>query len=149
MFQQPKTNTVTYVAPAEPIDVDQKYLVKVEELTDVGVSQFQKPDVKPGEEVHRIQWKFIMADMNGKKILDIDGNAYRHYDYTNNTTGRGTTTATARLWFEALLGKPLEDDEIGPNIANEIRGKTAVALFESKEQTGSDGHTYLQLKILR
>ncbi len=150
MFQQPKTTGVTYVAPAQPIDVDQRYLVKVVELADVGVSKFQKPDVRPGEEVHRIQWKFHMADIQGNKVLDIDGNPYIHIDYTNNTTGRGTTTATARLWFEALFGKPLEDNEIsGAAIANEVRGKTAVVLFEEKQKTDDGGQPYTSLSILK
>jgi len=152
MFQQPKTS-VSYVAPATPIDVNERYLVKVEELIDLGPSKFPQPGDDPDNPTHRIQWKFLMADMNGNKIVDIDGNPYRHYDYTSSKTGKsaraGGTTATSRLWFEALFGKPLDDSEIGPNIANELRGKSAIALFEEKDKTDSSGQPYTSLSILR
>lgn len=151
MFQQPKTTT--YVAPATPIDVNQRYLVKVDELIDLGVSKFPQPNDDPDNPTHRIQWKFLLADMNGNKILDVEGAPYRHHDYTSSKTGKsnkaGGKTATARLWMEALFGKALEDDEIGPDIANQLRGKSAVALFEEQEKETRDGEAYTAIKILR
>ena len=151
MFQAPKTTT--YVAPATPIDVNQRYLLRVEELIDLGPSKFPNPGDDPDNPTHRIQWKFQIADMQGNKILDIDGNPYRHYDYTSSKTGKSTKaggkTATARMWMEALFGKSLEDEEIGPDIATELRGKVAVALFEEKEKESNSGEAYTQLRILR
>ena len=43
MFDSPKTTS--YVAPAEPIDPMQRYLVKVADLQDQGVSKFAPPEV--------------------------------------------------------------------------------------------------------
>lgn len=152
MFQQPKPG-ISYVAPAQPIDIEQRYLVKVEELTDLGPSKFPQPGDDPDNPTHRIQWTFLMADTNGNRILDVDGNPYKHRDYTSSKTGKaqraGGKTATARMWMEALYGKPLEDEEIGPDIANELRGKSAVALFEEKEKQSQAGETYTALTILR
>lgn len=152
MFQAPKT-TITYVAPATSIDVNQRYLIKVHELVDLGPSKFPQPNDDPDNPTHRIQWNFLLADMNGNKILDVEGNPYHHYDYTSSKTGKSTKaggkTATARMWMEALFGKPLEDDEIGADIANQLRGKVAVALFEEQEKTSRDGEAYTALRILR
>lgn len=151
MFQQPKSS-ISYVAPAQPIDVNQRYLVKVEELTDLGPST-QFPGNDPDNPTHRIQWTFLMATIDGGRVLDIDGNPYHHRDYTSSKTGKARNasgkTATARLWMEALLGKPLEDEEIGPDIASDLRGKSAVALFEEKEKTDQSGNPYTSLSILR
>ncbi len=152
MFQTPKPST-SYVAPAEPIDANQRYMLKVEELIDLGPSKFPNPGDDPDNPTHRIQWKFLLADMDGNKILDVEGEPYRHYDYTSSKTGKSTRaggkTATARMWMEAFFGKALEDDEIGPDIANDLRGKVAVALFEQVEKESQSGEAYTQLKILR
>lgn len=152
MFQQPKT-TKTYVAPATPIDVNQRYLVKVYELIDLGPTKFPQPGDDPNNPTHRIQWDFLLADANGNKILDVEGNPYHHFDYTSSKTGKpkkaGGTTATARLWMEALFGKPLESGEIGADIAAQLRGKTAAVLFEEKEKHSQDGEPYMALQILR
>lgn len=151
MFQQPKT--ITYVAPAQPIDIDQRYLVKVYALTDLGVSKYPQPGDDPDNPTHRIQWDFLLADMNGNKILNVEGNPYHHFDYTSSKTGKpkkaGGTTATSRLWMEALFGKPLEDSELGSDIANRLRGTSAIALFQEKEKENSAGEPYTQLSILR
>jgi hypothetical protein len=141
MFDAPKSTT--YVAPAEPIDVMQRYLVKVADLQDQGVSKFAPPD-KP---YSRIRWVFRMAHLDGTPILDIDGNAYEHYDYTSSKTSKGGMTATARLWMEALLG-PLEDSEIDGQIVGRLKDKVAIALFE--ERVSEQGEEVSQrIKILK
>lgn len=152
MFQTPKTGT-TFVAPEEPIDVNQRYLVKVMKLTDLGVSKFPQPTDDPDNPTHRIQWAFRMAHSDGTPVLNVDGDPYEHYDYTSSKTGKSTKaggkTATSRLWMEALFGHPLEDDEIGPEIANELVGKVAVALLEETEKTSQAGEAYTAIRILR
>lgn len=145
MFDKPATTT--YVAPAEPIDVMQRYLVKVADLVDQGVSKFAPTD-KP---YNRIRWVFRMAHLDGTPILDIDGNAYEHYDYTSSKTSKGKEgkVATARLWMEALLG-PLEDAEIDGQITNRLKDKVAVALFEEKEVESEYGTEVTQrIRILK
>jgi hypothetical protein len=150
MFQQPKT--ITYVAPATPIDIDQRYLVKVYTLTDLGVSKYPQPGDDPDNPTHRIQWDFLLADINGNKILNVEGNPYHHFDYTSSKTGKpkktGGTTATARLWMEALFGRDIDESEI-KTIASQLPGKTAVALFREKEKQNREGETYTQLAILK
>jgi hypothetical protein len=145
MFDAPKTTS--YVAPAEPIDVMSRYLVKVADLVDQGVSKFAPVD-KP---YNRIRWVFRMAHLDGSPILDVDGNAYEHYDYTSSKTSKGKEgkVATARIWMEALLG-PLEDSEIDGQITNRLKEKVAVALFEEREAGGEDGSEVTQrLRILK
>jgi hypothetical protein len=146
MFQSPaKANS--FVAPAEPIDVSQRYLVRVIDLTDQGVSKFADPaDPNP---VHRIRWVFRLATVDGVPVLNVDGDAYEHFDYTSNKTTKGKMTSQARQWMEALLG-PLEDDDIGPDIHTRLKDQVAMALFEENEAGGQDGaESYMRLKIIR
>ena len=147
MFSKPKA--MTYVMPAEPIDVNQRYLVKLVEIKDEGVSKFADPvDDDPA---HNLRWVFRLAQLDRTPVLDIDGGAYEHHDYTSNRTGKSKTkTAKARLWAEALLGRPLEDDEIDDNLPNALRNNVATCLFEEVERGGQDGtEAYLKLRILR
>src|SRR6266702_264649 len=120
---------MTFVAPAEPIDVNNKYLVKLAEIKDEGVSKFADPaDADPA---HNLRWVFRMATQDKTPILDVEGGPYEHHDYTSNRTGKSKTkTAKARLWAEALLGRPLEDNEIDDSLPMALREKVAVALFE-------------------
>src|SRR6266702_4298259 len=127
MFSKPKTTT--YVAPSEHIDVNEKYLVKLSEIKDEGVSKFADP--ADGDPSHNLRWVFRMAHMDRTPILDVEGNAYEYHDYTSNRTGKSKTkTAKARLWAEALMGRPLEDGEIDDSLPNALREKVAVCLFE-------------------
>lgn len=147
MFAKPKSSN--YVAPAEPIDVNEKYLVKLSEIKDEGISKFSDPaDADPS---HNLRWIFRMARMDRSPILDVDGAAYEHHDYTSNRTGKSKTkTAKARLWAEALMGRPIEDNEIDDSLPNTLREKVAVALFEEVERGGQDGtESYMRLRILK
>lgn len=147
MFAKPKNTT--YVAPAEPIDTNEKYLVKLSEIKDEGVSKFADPaDADPP---HNLRWVFRIAHLDRTPILDIDGGPYEHHDYTSNRTGKSKTkTAKARLWAEALMGRPIEDNEIDDNLPNTLREKVAIALFEEVERGGQDGQeAYLKLRLLR
>lgn len=138
MFDQPKTS-VAYVAPAEPIDVMQRYLVRVVEIVDLGPTQFPRAGADPNKPVRRFAWHFRLGHLDGTPVLDIDGNPYIHVDYSNSTTTRAKTasgtTATARLWLEALMGRELEDNEI-PNASTAVINKVAVALLEERESGG-------------
>lgn len=143
MFDSPKS--VTYVAPAEPIDPMQRYLVKVSNMVDMGVSKFAPPD-KP---YNRIRWEFRIAYLDGTPLLDVDGNAFIHFDYTSSKTTKGKMTANARLWMEALLG-PLDDSEVNGQITARLKEKVAVALFEEKTSGGEDGtEAYQRIQILK
>jgi hypothetical protein len=147
MFSKPKTTT--YVAPAEPIDVNEKYLLKLSEIKDEGTSKYADPaDADPP---HNLRWVFRMARLDRDPVLDIDGHVYEHHDYTSNRTGKSKTkTAKARSWAEALMGRPLEDHEIDDSLPVALQEKVAVALFEEVERGGQDGsETYMKLKILK
>ena len=145
MFQLPKQSA--YVPPAEPIDINQRYLLRLVGLEDAGVSKFADPD--DPNPTHRIRWTFRMATLDGAPILDTEGNPYEHYDYTSNKTSKGKKTAQARLWMEALVGRALEDDEIDGQIASRIKGEVAVALFEEVQAGGDGTDEYTRLRILR
>lgn len=149
MFQAP--STTTFVAPADPINVNQRYLVKVVDLIDRGIAKWPADNATLPNPVHRIRWVFRMANQDGTPVLDLDGNAYEHFDGTSSKTSKGKTrTATSRLWMEALLG-PLEDHEVAnPNITQRLKGKVAVALFEEVDSIGQDGtEVYSRIRILR
>lgn len=146
MFAKPKTST--YVAPAEAIDVNDKYLIKLADIKDEGVSPFADPaDVDPP---HNLRWVFRLAHMDRTPIRNVDGDAFEYHDYTSNRTGKSKSkTAKARDWAEALMGRPLEDNEIDDDLPNKLRDKVAVCLFEEKERTSNTGESYMKLKILR
>lgn len=146
MFSKPKTNS--YVAPAEEIDVTERYLVKLSEIKDEGVSKFA--DAADADPAHNLRWTFRVAHLDRTPILDIDGAPWEHGDYTSNRTGKSKTkTAKARLWAEALMGRQLEDAEIDDSLPVALREKVAVCLFEEIERTSEQGDSYLKLKILK
>lgn len=143
MFDSPKS--VTYVAPSEPIDPMQRYLVKIHNLVDMGVSKFAPPD-KP---YNRIRWEFRIAYLDGTPLLDVDGNPFIHFDYTSSKTTKSKMTSTARTWMEAFLG-PLDDSQIDGQITTRLKEKVAVALFEQKDSGGEDGtEAYTRLSIIK
>lgn len=146
MFSKPRTTT--FVAPAEPIDANDKYLVKLSEIKDEGVSKFADPaEVDPP---HNLRWVYRLAHMDRTPVLNVDGDVYEHHDYTSNRTGKSKSkTAKARQWIEALLGRPVEDNEITDELPNMLREKVAVCIFEEVEKEREDGEAYTRLKILR
>lgn len=152
MFDLPKTTT-QYVAPEEPIDVNQRYLVRVTEIIDMGITKYPKT---PDDKTRRFQWHFRLGHLDGTPVLDLDGNPFEHYDYTSSKTTKAKTaggkTATARLWIEALFGRALEDDEITQETSKQVLNKVAVALFEEKGNDGDDNQGQEQssgIRILR
>lgn len=146
MFSKPKTTT--FVAPAEPIDANEKYIVRLNEIKDEGVSKFADPaDADPA---HNLRWVFGLYHLDKTPVLNIDDEVYEHHDYSSNRTGKSKTqTARARLWIEALLGRPVEDNEINDNLPDLLKDKTAVCLFEEKVVERDDMESYTKLKILR
>lgn len=146
VFSKPKTTT--YVAPEEPIDANEKYLVRLIEIKDEGVSKFADP--ADGDPPHNLRWVFGLYHMDKTAVMNIDGHVYEHHDYTSNRTGKSKSkTAKARMWIEALLGRPVDDSEIDDSIPNLLKDKAAVCLFEEKEVERDDGEAYTKLKILR
>lgn len=153
MFDTPSKKTL-FVAPAEPIDVDQRYLVKVAKIEDEGVSKFADP--AKGEKFHNLRWHFRVAHSDTKEaILNAEGDAWEHVQWTTSKTGRNPNgagmTATARLWMEALLGRPVEDDELESRsiTADMLINKVASCIFEEKEAENQQGEAYTKLVILR
>lgn len=146
-------STTTFVAPAEPIDTLQRYLVKVSEIVDLGPSKFPRPNDDPNKPTRRMQWKFRMAHADGTPVFDLDGNPYEHYDYTSSKTGKATReggkTATARIWMEALFGREIENDEIDQTIIERLIGKVAVALFEEKDTAADGQESNARVRILK
>lgn len=146
MFAQPKAQ-VEYVSPLEPIDINQRYVFRVRKIEDKGIGQFDDPD--DPNAAHRLLWTFWVYNLDKSPVLNANNDPYEHTQYTSNRTGKGKKTATARLWIEALFGRPLEDSEIGPGIEHQLIDKVAVGLFEEKEATNRDGEAYNRLSILR
>lgn len=146
MFARPKTTS--YVAPAEPISVDDKYLVKLVAITDEGISSYADP-AKPDPE-HSLLWTFRMAKMDRTPILNIDGDPYEFSDWSSNKTGKSKTkTAKAREWAEALMGRSLENSEIDDELPVKLQEKVAVCLFFEQDRETQGGEAYKKLKILR
>ena len=146
MFATP--SAVQYVAPAEAIDVDSKYIVKVKDIADLGVSKFAENPDDP-KAPHNLCWTFRMATADRKPVLDVDGNPYELRQYTSNKTGKYQgKTAKARQWIEAFYGRPLEDHEINDGLVDALQGKTAVALFEEYD-IERDGQTFKRVRILK
>lgn len=146
VFSKPKN--ITFVASAEPIDANERYLVRLMEIKDEGVSQFADPaDADPA---HNLRWVFRLHHMDKTPVLNIDGDVYEHHDYTSNRTGKSKSkTAKARQWMEALLGRSVEDGEIDDNLPNLLKDKAAVCLFEEQQKESQTGELYTKLKILR
>ena len=150
VFDQP-VKTTSYVAPAEPIDIDQRFIYKLTGLEDQGVSKFADP--AKNETFHNIQWTFHVANHATKEVIfNIDGNPWEHVEYTTSKTGKNPKNgmiAKARLWIEALLGHSVEDEEITPDLPGMILNKYATGFFEEKEVEAQDGSMYTKLKILK
>jgi hypothetical protein len=150
MFDTPK-QTTSYVAPAEPIDVDQRYLFKLTHLEDEGVSKFADP--AKNETFHNIRWHFKVANAETKQaIKDIDGGDWEHVEWTTSKTGKNPKNgmvAKARLWIEALLGHSVEDDEIGADMPSMILNKYGQGFFEEVERESQSGEMYTKLRIMR
>ncbi len=150
MFQAP-AKTTSYVAPAEPIDIDQRYIYKLVDLQDQGVSKFADP--AKNETFHNIQWTMHVAVHGTKEVIyNVDGEPWEHVEYTTSKTGKNPKNgmiAKARLWIEAFLGHSVEDEEITPDLPSMLLGKYASGFFEEKEVEAQDGSTYTKLKILK
>jgi len=150
VFDTP-TKTTSYVAPAEPIDVDQRYIFKVVRLEDQGVSKFADP--AKNETFHNIQWTFHVANHATKEVIfNVDKEPWEHVEYTTSKTGKNPKNgmiAKARLWIEAFLGHQVEDEEITPDLPSMILNKYASGFFEEKEVEAQDGSMYTKLKILK
>lgn len=151
MFQAP-SRTTTYTAPAEDIDINERYLFKLAKLEDEGVSKFADP--AKGETFHNIRWHYrvALASDPSKPILDTEGKPWEHVEWTTSKTGKNPKSgvaAKARLWAEALIGHALEDDEIDDGLSDRILNKVASGLFEEKELTNQSGEVYTRLRIMR
>lgn len=150
MFDTP-VKTTSYVAPAEPIDIDKRYLFKLVGLEDQGVSKFADP--AKNEQFHNIQWTFHIADQETKEVIyNVDKEPWAHVEYTTSKTGKNPKNgmiAKARLWIEALLGHTVEDEEITPDLPGMILNKYGSGFFEEKEVEAQDGSMYTKLKILK
>lgn len=146
MFSKPKTST--WVAPEEPIDPTLRYIVRLVDLTDTGISKFADPN--EADPAHSLLWTFRLYKTDKTPILDVDGNPYEMWAYTSSKTGKGRgKVARAREWIEALLGRCIEDDEITDDLPEQIKNKTALALFEERTWDRDDGTTGTGLKILK
>jgi hypothetical protein len=150
MFDAPSKGT-TFVAPKEPIDIDQRYIFKLTKLEDQGVSKFADPAA--GQTFHNIQWTFNVAKHDTKEVIfNVDNEPWEHVEYTTSKTGKNPKNgmvAKARLWIEALLGHAVEDDEITADLPGMLLNRYGSGFFEEKEVEAQDGSTYTKLKILK
>lgn len=151
MFQAPSKTTV-YASPADPIDVNERYLFKLAKLEDEGVSKFA--DQAKGENFHNIRWHFRVALASNPTvpILTTDNDPWEHVEWTSSKTGKNPKNgmvAKARAWAEALVGHALEDEDIDDSLGDRIMDKVATGFFEEKEIIGQTGETYTRLKIMR
>lgn len=104
---------------------DGRYVVKVKALEPTPA----KDDLPPG-----VKWIFTLTDMNGEVIEDDKGFAAEMWQFSSK---RLSPRAKARKWAEALLGRPINDADTGETLAEDLRGKRAVALIgqNDKERT--------------
>lgn len=87
--------------------------------------RFEK--MEDGEWGARRRWVFHLADAKSKTaIYNSDGTLHEFKHTTSTKTGR---KAKAREFFEALLGRELQDGEVGIALAREAMGKQALALI--------------------
>lgn len=153
MFDAPSRKTI-FAPPAEPIDVDQRYLVKLMKIEDEGVSKFA--DAAKGEKFHNLRWHFRVAYADTKlPILTADDEPWEHVQWTTSKTGKNPSgagmTATARLWMEALLGRPIDDEELVAKqiTSDDLIDKVASCLFQEKDAVNQEGVDYTKLTILK
>jgi hypothetical protein len=150
---QTASKTSSQAAPAEPIDINQRYIVQLMSLRDEGVSKFaDKTDPEPE---HSIKWILRIHQLDKTPMLTIDDEPYELWEWTSSRTGKDpsgkTPTAKARLWIEAFMGRAVEDEEIKqPGFEQQLIHKPAFALFEEKARQGQDGQENTRrLRVLR
>jgi hypothetical protein len=150
MFQTPSKST-SYVAPAEPIDLDARYIFKLVHLEDQGISKFA--DQAKGQDFHNIQWTFHVADANTKGIVfNVDQEPWEHIEWTTSKTGKNPKNgmvAKARLWIEALLGRAVDDEEITADLPQTLLNRYGTGFFEEVERESQSGEAYTKLQILK
>lgn len=142
------------VAPAEALDPTRKYVVEL-----IGMDERVGPhkDDKTGELKTSIIWKFNMWDLqDGVAVLDIDGHMYEKWRFTpdgtwsNPKTGKKSLT---RQFIEALVGRPVTDDEVSRaidrGIAQVLKGKRAVADLEATTLYDDEGNQVDRVTIAR
>jgi hypothetical protein len=156
MFQAPSKTTVQS-ALAQPLDINQRYLVRLVNLIDEGVSRYYDP-VKDKEPYNSIKWIFRVANADKTPVLTIDNTVYEHWEWTTSKIGKDPSgkrqTATARLYAEALMGRPVEDEEmVRPDFNQQLLNKVAVCLFDEKKGSYIDAsgmeQESVRVKILR
>lgn len=147
MFATPKQQLEDYVPPAEDIEVPARYLFRLVKIQDMGISKFDDPDDPNAS--HRLRWTFRMGTLNKKPILNANGDPYEHSQYTSNRTGKGKKTAIARQWIEALLGREVDDSEVGPGLERQLINKVATGAFDGEETTSQEGVVYTRYSIIR
>jgi len=148
MFDVPSRKE--YVLPGT-IDIEERYLFKLVDLKDVGVSPFADP--AKGEKFHNIEWSMEVAVASSKqRVYDNDGNPWTYIEQTTSKTGKNPKNgmvAKARLYIEAFLGHGVEPDEITADLPNQLIGRYASGFFEFADRETKDGTKYQRLQIMR
>jgi hypothetical protein len=76
----------------------------------------------------QMRWSFRVWDDSGE-ITNGDGSPFVWYQYTST---KMSPTATAAIWAQALLGRPLDKGEAGIAIQKALVGRTANAFAETR-----------------
>lgn len=146
-----KAAATTFVAPAEEIQTDgTRYIVRLAEIRDDGVSKGQFVDPADPDPPHTMRWVADLFHIDGTPVLDTEGNVYQHHELTSNRIGKGKTrTAKAREYMEVFLQRELDESEIDDTMSRQLVGKMAVVLFEGKERETQDGTPYTRYSWMK
>lgn len=120
-------------APEEPIDITKRYLVRLMDVIDEGVSPYAKDKANPE---HSLKWIFRVAHADTKApLLTIEGDPFELWQFSSNRTGKANgKTAKARMFMEALVGRELTDEEVKTIKRDQLLNKVAIVMFDENEQ---------------
>lgn len=80
------------------------------------------------------KWIFHLWEKQTREaVTNEDGTAYEFYQFSSS---KMTPRAKARGWFEALIGRPIQDGEDPDAIVSAAIGKYAEALIASEIEDG-------------
>jgi len=100
-------------------------------------------DATEGEFGPQMRWSFRVWDNEGTEITWPDGTTFEWHQYTSDKT---SPSATATQWAQALLGRPLLENEQGIAIQEALIGTKANAFAETR--TSARGNDYSKISAI-
>jgi hypothetical protein len=90
-----------------------------------------------------MRWSFRVWGNEGTEIKWPDGSTFEWHQYTSDKT---SPSATATQWAQALLGRPLLENEKGGAIQEALIGTKANAFAETR--TSARGNEYSKISAI-